>query len=445
MRFVKAYNHTRERFLDGPEWYYISSLERRQGKYRSPTVAFLAWSAGIYSRVFTVPGKFITPAAGLIILYSVIALDSPVRILAIFLFAVFFIDFLAGLLFRPKLHISRKVPARVRANSRFKIKYELQNKRNLTAWDIELDNYKAPHGIRWLTHAAAGALPKGEKVFAEAELEALRRGKYIIHSPIADSKFPIWLFKQSCRQRHSTDRLLVYPAFTSLTSLELPVGLKYQREGTSRVSKVGESLDFFGNREFREGDDPRHIDWPGSARTGELVVKEFQQEYMSRIALIVDTFVPGIHSFKLTLKKVDVMRELESALSLTAALTDYLTRGEFIVDIFAAGLEVYHFKAGRHLSCFDEILDILACLEPNNEHPINRLSSSVLEEVSGIGSVMLILLGWDKERKELVDRLRNYGVSIKCIVISDKNQDSAPADIRIISPGDVQKGRISKL
>ncbi|MCP3966225.1 MAG: DUF58 domain-containing protein [Lentisphaerae bacterium] len=445
MKIVKLYNHMWERFLDGPEWYNTPSLDRRKGKYRSPTVALFAWVVGMYSRTMTLPGRLMAPAAGIIVMYSAVALDSPVRLLAIFLFVAFGIDFLVGLFFRPKLQITRRVPSRVRANSHFKIRYELENKRRFTAWDIELDNYKLRDGVRWQSHAKAGAVPKGEKVFVEAEMEAVRRGKYVIHSPIADSRFPLGLFKMSRRQKNRAERLLVYPSFTALTSLNLPVGIKYQKEGKSRISKVGESMDFFGNREFREGDDPRHIDWPGSARTGELIVKEFQQEYLSRIALIVDTFVPGLRSFKLTFKKVKMIKELESALSLTAALTDYLTRGEYIVDIFAAGLEVHHFKAGRHLSCFDEILDILACLEANNEHPINRLSTSVLEEVSGIGSVMLILLGWDKEREQLVERLRNYGIAIKCVVITEKVQMPPPEDIRIISPQDVLNGRVTRL
>jgi uncharacterized protein (DUF58 family) len=236
----------------------------------------------------------------------------------------------------------------------------------------------------------------------------------------------------------------VYPAFTELNSLTLPVGLKYQKEGISRASNIGESMDFFGTREFREGDDPRHIDWAGSARTGEIVIKEFHEEYLSRIALIVDTFVPQMKSFRLSRKKDPYYEELESALSLTAALTDYLTRGEYIVDIFAAGNKVYHLQAGRHLSCFDNILDILACLEPNNQHPISRLSNNVREEISGIGSAMLILLGWDKEREELVDYLRGSGTALKCVVIGTP-ENEVPGDIQVFTADDVKKGRVKDL
>lgn len=433
-------------FLNGPEWFHASSHQRQHGIYRSPTIALAAWFYGWMLRLFTLPGRFLLPSTALILMYSSVAMFSPVRALSILLGVIFAADFFLGMIFRPKLQISRQIPERVRAGAAFEINYAITNRRKITAWDIVLDAYNLQEGVKWLSHGTAGTVPFGENIKTTARLEAHRRGKYQIYSPIAESMFPLSIFKWSCCCKKTSDPLLVYPSFFPLNSLILPVGLKYQKDGVSRVSKVGESMDFFGCRDFREGDDPRHIDWPGSARTNEIIIKEYQDEYLSRIALIVDTFVPKMKSFRLTSKKDLYFEELEAALSLTAALTDYLTRGEYVVDIFAAGLQVYHFQSGRHLTCFDGILDILACLEPNNEHPINRLSPSVLEEVSGIGSAVLILLGWDKEREELVNKLRNSNVALKTIIVRPpSNTNSIPDDIQIVSIDDIKSGRVRNL
>jgi Asp/Glu/hydantoin racemase len=116
-----------------------------------------------------------------------------------------------------------------------------------------------------------------------------------------------------------------------------------------------------------------------------------------------------------------------------------------VVDIFATGLDVYHFKAGRHLSCFDDIMDILASLEANHQLPVNEISSSVLEEISSIGSVVVILQGWDKERRKLMERLNSYGISSKVVIIGNKEKISAPANIKVFSADDVRKGRVVKL
>ncbi|MHB9139554.1 MAG: DUF58 domain-containing protein, partial [Victivallaceae bacterium] len=190
-----------------------------------------------------------------------------------------------------------------------------------------------------------------------------------------------------------------------------------------------------------------HIYWPGSARSsGGLIVKEYQEEYLTRIALIVDTYVPKVKNFRLVTKRHLISEELEAGISLAAALTDFLTKGEYVVDIFAAGTQVYHFQAGRHLACLEGILDVLACLEPNNEHPISRLSPSVLEEVSGIGSAVIVLLGWDKERETLVRKLRESGVALRIIVVGDGvHAADAPAGTTFVHTADIREGRVRKL
>ena len=445
MGIRSTYEKYCKKFLDGPEWHYTQALEKRPGNYRSVTAAFMIWLLSFYYRVFTVPAQFLVPITGIIILYSIVSWNSPMRLVGIALFTIFFVDFVFALIFRPKLKITRHVPRRIRAGSTFSIRYELENQGRLSAWDIELDNYRLRPGIKVKHVASAGVIPAGETIEINAEVEALKRGKYDIFSPIADSRFPLGLLKMSRRKKGAPDSLLVYPAFHELLAMDLPVAMRFQKEGDSRVSKVGESLDFFGNREFREGDDPRHIDWIGSARTGEVIIKEFQQEYLSRIAIIVDTYVPPINSFKFSFGKKQSFAGLEASLSLASALIDYLTRGEYVVDIFATGLDVYHFKAGRHLSCFADIMDILASLEINHQLPINEISSSIIEEISSIGSVVVLLQGWDKEREKLLERFTNYGIATKAIIIGDKEKISAPSNIQIYSAEDVEQGRVLKL
>jgi uncharacterized protein (DUF58 family) len=445
MSISTLYAKYRDKFLDGPEWYHTQALEKRPGNYRSVTAATIIWLLSFYYRVFTVPAQFLVPVTGVIVMYSIVAWNSPMRAVAVALFVIFLVDFIFALLFRPKLKITRHVPRRIRAGSTFSIRYELENLRSLSAWDIELDNYRLRPGIKVKSLGSIGVIPPHEKIEVTAEVEAVKRGKYDFFSPIADSRFPLGLFKMSRRKKGEPDVLLVYPSYHELLSMDLPVALRFQKDGDSRVSKVGESLDFFGNREFREGDDPRHIDWIGSARSGEIIIKEFQQEYLSRIAIIVDTYVPPVNSFKFSFKKKQSFAELEASLSLSSALIDYLTRGEYIVDIFATGLDVYHFKAGRHLSCFDDIMDILASLEINHQIPINDISSSVIEEISSIGSVVVLLQGWDKEREKLIARLNNYGIAAKVIIIGDKEKISAPSNIKVYSAEDVEKGRVVKL
>jgi uncharacterized protein (DUF58 family) len=210
------------------------------------------------------------------------------------------------------------------------------------------------------------------------------------------------------------------------------------------ASKVGESLEFHACREFRVGDNPKHIHWPTTARKNELVVKEFQEEHLSRIALIVDTYAPDFHRF-LTLRVRTESKELEAALSITAALAHHLANGDHIVDIFAVGPDIYHFKGGRSLAQLDQILDILACIEPNKKDAIAELEQEVVEEIAGIGAAVLALSRWDDHRKELVEKLRSEGAAVKILIISETPPETPPPDSIALSPDDILSGAVRDL
>ncbi len=129
---------------------------------------------------------------------------------------------------------------------------------------------------------------------------------------------------------------MVYPKVTEIHDLVVPHSRNHQPGGIALASHVGESTEFLGTRDWREGDRVRDIHWPSSARAGRLIAREFQEEYFVRLAVVLDIDAPRARD----------QARLEKAISLTAGITDALARKEYIVDIFAAGDHVYHFQAG---------------------------------------------------------------------------------------------------
>ena len=440
----KSYKFIEKRFYEGPDWIDMPPyLQKTNSGYRSPTLLLIAWLYAWYIRVLTVPGRMMFSVVFLIMLYGAI-MEGPIRIFAFILLSILTVDFIVGLFFFPKLEIKRDVPQRVRAGNMIRIEYTVTNLRGLPVWNIHLDPV---HQQGWLRLeadiASMDRIPGRQTIQISAFLQSEKRGEYILKPSFASSAFPFGIIKWTSRN-HKSQRILVYPKYEPLNSVQLPVNSRFQKEGVSLVSSVGESMEFHACREFRTGDNPKHIHWPTTARKNELIVREFQEDYLCRIALIIDTFIPSRTSF-FSLKQQNDFPEFEASLSLTAALSHYLAHGDYIVDIFAAGPDVYHFKGGRSLAQLDQILDILSCLEPNKREPLTKLQSTVVEEMASIGSAMLLLLKWDNNRKKLVDQLQGYGISLKIVFITDEEIPDKPDNALILSPKDVFAGNIRDL
>lgn len=84
---------------------------------------------------------------------------------------------------------------------------------------------------------------------------------------------------------------------------------------------TGSSIDFQDQRAYLPGDDPRHINWQATARTGTMTMKLFRQEITPRVDLILD-HSPSMHLTQAKSRRVWelVYFCLESALRLGSAV-----------------------------------------------------------------------------------------------------------------------------
>jgi uncharacterized protein (DUF58 family) len=238
-----------------------------------------------------------------------------------------------------------------------------------------------------------------------------KRGVYEWPGFRVETEFPIGLVR-SYQTLLLPQRILVYPGFSPLTRLALVAGRRYHPGGVSLASKVGESFEYMGNRNYREGDDIRHIDWRATARLNAPVVREYREEYLLRVAVILDTHVP---------EDSETARydSFEQAVSLCAAVSDYMARADYLVDLFAAGSRLYHLVAGRSLANLDQVLDILACVEASAESTLAALEPELTLYLAQITTIICLFLDWDETRQAFVSRLMREGAGVKVIVVHD--------------------------
>jgi len=440
------YTRFKKLFRSGPDWVDMPGiLDKKKSKYQSPTLMLFLWGYAYYIKILTVPGRMLLSTVIMMFFYSMI-FETPIRIFSMVLLALLFADLLFGFIFRPKVRISRQLPERVRVGTPVQIDYKIVNLRKLPVFNLHIDPI---HQQKWLKLesdiASADGLAPKRNMSITAFIQSNKRGEYVLKPTFISSSFPFGIFKWTCRDKKSS-KILVYPRYEELNSLSLPDSVRFQKEGISMLSKVGESMEFHACRDFRTGDNSKHIHWPTTARRGQLIVREYQEEFLSRTALIIDTYLPFRSKF-LKLYKKEEYPNLEAALSLAASIVHYLAHSDFVVDIFAAGSQVYHFKSGRSLANFDRILDILACIEPNYKHPFSELKSSVFEEIAGIGSAVVLLLTWNAERKKLVENLKILGVSVKIIFISENPEElnDVPEHSLVYSPEEIFSGYVKDI
>lgn len=458
MRIAETVKRKYSAFLAGPEWLELPDwlLSPLKKEYKSPTVILAAWIYALSGRILTRQGRMIAIAFAVITFYSSILSRSPAVMLFCGLAGLLIMNLIAGLIFRPKMKITREVPFRVTAGKTFAVRYRMTNMRNLPCIDVGIDISEWNRNIRRKEEEPdlINLAPR-ETTHLTHHYTALKRGVYRLGKPMAETAFPFNVIKFTCSSSVS-QKLTAHPKYWRLNDIVMPGGSKLQRHNISMVSKVGESMDFHGCREFRAGDDPRKIHWLASAKHAELIVKEFQEERLTRAAIILDNYIPRpkfdpvrMAYNTLTLKPMFSSQNtdsLEAAVSLTASLAASLSANDLVVDIFAAGNEVHHFRTGRSLSPIEDFLDILSTVKHNEKEPFDKLSEPVLNEISSIGSVFMILLRHDRNAEKLYRTLVSNGAHVRAFhIASGKTHEAIPPWTIPLSSDEILSGRLVKL
>ncbi|MBV1861982.1 MAG: DUF58 domain-containing protein [Nannocystaceae bacterium] len=98
------------------------------------------------------------------------------------------------------------------------------------------------------------------------------RGRHRLPRAVIATRFPFGLFVKR-RDVAEPAEITVYPR---LDLVRVETGSRHrpgQGEASGRIARVGE---FFGMREYREGDDPRRIDWRTVARGQRPAVRDYE-------------------------------------------------------------------------------------------------------------------------------------------------------------------------
>ncbi len=239
------------------------------------------------------------------------------------------------------------------------------------------------------------ALAGKESGRASYTLSLRRRGLYNFSGSRLETVYPLGFFRSSS-QRRLPGQVTVYPRLGEVNA-SLFEDIERSLEAMRRARPSRTEEEFRGLREYRKEDNPRWIHWRGSARAGELLVREFEEPISKRVLLLLDTNLRGLGPRRFA--------AFENAISFAAtAAREFARRG---VEIECVALQpqgrVSRVTVSRSRRNLDALLDMLALLRRDDSRTMSALLDAVPRRslhgayvlVAGLGSLRAAnALGW---------------------------------------------------
>jgi len=286
---------------------------------------------------------------------------------------------------------------------------------------------------RWF-EAGAVAVPVQQGATREMRMELLplHRGRLHLRALLVCSSDPLGLLKGlwpvAC-----DDSVLILPRRYRLPELDLP-GLRSMLQNSRSLSdSVADAEEFQSLRDYRPGDPLRLIHWKSWARSGRPVIREFQDEFSVRHALVLDTFDAGLNE-----------AVFEEAVSLAASFACTVDTRDSLLDLLFVGAAVFRETIGRGHGPVEHLLEVLAGVQPCVDKSFATLQAAVVAQRAELSACICILLAWDEARAAFIQSLDVLGVPRMVWVVTDAARSNLhaelPAGIRVLEAGRVAEG-----
>jgi uncharacterized protein (DUF58 family) len=257
------------------------------------------------------------------------------------------------------IRVSRRPPGRVHANRPFLMEIAVENvKSRLASYSIEVEDLVDGKPLDKKCYFLK--IPAGKVQRTSYRHTFSRRGVHTFDGFRVGSKFPFALFRKA-RDVAAEDEVLVFPAIFHVP----PPSPRARRQGDTQAMRMGRRGEFFGLREYRDGDDRRDIHWRSTARTGRMLVREYEEEAQRRATIVCDNALPRVPT-------EEQEHALEQAISLAASLATTYIRVGYAVRLVTRGTLIPFGAGDIQLT---RILHTLALLETVTDQ--ERFSGSI--------------------------------------------------------------------
>ena len=297
------------------------------------------------------------------------------------------------------------------------------------------------------------AVGSGEEQSWEVLVRGVRRGVYQLGPYQARLGDPLGLFVYTWRDRATTP-LVVYPPLVRLEQLVVAQG---RRGGQARADLLQQFVtpNVGGLREYVAGDSLTTVHWASVARTGRLLVKQFDQEQAGAMWIVLDLCQASFASIADTL--VDVREQVQEytqtsaidapttelraatpvdlAITLACSLAAQALAAHRMVGLLANDGQQRRVMPGRGARQLWEIQRALVDAEPNGAVPLDTLLAGLRHE-AGASMVAVVTSDIGGEwLPRLVARRHHAQPSARALLIAGQPMMAAPLVAQLAAQG----------
>ncbi len=307
------------------------------------------------------------------LLYSMFALVSATIVVAVILprFAL------------RSIEASRQLPAAAFEGEEIEVRVSMVNRGRVARFMLEAQDAipaAAPHEREPLVFAARLA-GRSERMFSY-RIACHKRGCYKVGPLRLRSAYPLGIAWSEREGDPSLPELLVYPSMFEIAAIPLMAAGSLEMSSMESLARAGGCDDFFGTREYRQGDSLRHIHWPSTARHDRLIVKEFEVRSSTEMTIVMDLYRES---------NVGEGREstLEYAVRIAASITRYALDRGHSVQLTGYGSRSTVVPPGRGMHHLSPVLDALARVEADGQAPYHEAISRAARFLKDGSTVIL--------------------------------------------------------
>jgi uncharacterized protein (DUF58 family) len=331
-----------------------------------------------------------------------------------------------------KLEVGRHAPSYVFSGDPLNVDYTLANGRKRTAalaMFLEDDLVPADR-----THSGATTItprvffarvPGRDRARVRWVGKAPGRGKYRFRTMELITRSPFGLLERRVTTG-SPEALIVYPAVGKLSRRwQLTEREATETKRGQRHDRSAQQQDYHGLRDYRPGDSPRWIHWRTSARLGQPMIKEFEQQNEQDLAVLLDPWLPRT---KVTPEQREALEEA-IRFAATICLETCRRQGRRLLLGWTGPTPGVR-QGPASVKLLHELLEQLALMRPSTEGALSSLfdalpPATLREAVLVIVSTRSVNLNEEAERSSRLSGASARGLLGRVVLLDASRGDLA--------------------